>query len=321
MKNIRSIGREKTMFRNIAAVVVAVGVLSGLSGRAEAWLSKNDAGTATAQFLKLGAGARAAGMGEAFTALADGANAVYWNPAGLARVEGGSLSVMHAAWFEGVTYDWASCARKVGKAGTVGIGVQYLSYGSIEGTDGTGLENGSFSPNDLAVSLSYGRAFRGVALGGNVKYISSKIKNSASAFAVDLGAMYTVNARLDLAAAVQNLGTGMKFGSEEESLPLNVKVGGAYAVRENWKATADVIAQADNELLFALGTEYGLRINETMSAAGRLGYNTRTRDTGGLNGVSVGLGFSYRGYAFDYAFVPYGDLGNTQRISLGIAFK
>jgi hemolysin activation/secretion protein len=58
--------------------------------------------------------------------------------------------------------------------------------------------------------------------------------------------------------------------------------------------------------------------------AGRLGYNTQSQDTGGLHGLSMGLGLMYTDYAMnyslDYAFVPYGELGNTHRISFGIKF-
>jgi len=57
-----------------------------------------------------------------------------------------------------------------------------------------------------------------------------------------------------------------------------------------------------------------------MNAAGRVGYNTAAKDTGGLNGISAGIGFVYLNYGIDYAFVPYGDLGNTQRISLSAKF-
>src|SRR5690349_17928904 len=50
--------------------------------------------TANAQFLKLGAGARAAGMADAFTSVADDVTAAYWNPAGLAQLTTPEISVM-----------------------------------------------------------------------------------------------------------------------------------------------------------------------------------------------------------------------------------
>jgi len=304
----------------IISATLTIVILSGLCFGA---FTSGDAGTSAAQFLTMGVGARAAGMGEAFAGMADDSTAIYWNPAGLNRIEGKSLSLMNAAWFEGISYDWASYAQKIENIGTFGIGVQYLSYGAITKTDDTGLDIGSFSPTDLAVSLSYAREFSRLNLGMNIKYISSTITKSASAGAIDIGAMYPLmDEKLWLGAAVQNIGIGaeMQFIDKADPLPMNIKVGGAFALRPNWKIALDVNAPIDNNVNVGAGTEYGYEINDKMSAAGRLGYNTTPGDTGGLNGVSAGAGFTYLNYCIDYAFVPYGDLGNTQRISLSVKF-
>ena len=55
--------------------------------------------------------------------------------------------------------------------------------------------------------------------------------------------------------------------------------------------------------------------------AGRAGYNTENINTGGLNGFTAGVGIRYRDYSIDYAFVPYGDLGSTDRVSISVAFR
>ena len=109
--------------------------------------SKDDAGTSTAQFLKLGAGARASAMGDAFVGISDDATAVYWNPAGLNQIENKSVSLMHGFWFEEIFYDWVSYIHPVEDIGTFWLGVQYLSYGDILETDETGLEGSNFKPN------------------------------------------------------------------------------------------------------------------------------------------------------------------------------
>ena len=124
-----------------------------------------------------------------------------------------------------------------------------------------------------------------------------------------------------MGAALQNVGTKLKYVSDEESLPMNIKVGSAYAVKKNWLAVLDINYPSDGQLYCGLGTEYCKKVNDKISVAGRVGYNTRNKDTGGLNGLTVGMGMKYKGYSFDYAFVPYGDLGNTNRISFSILFK
>ena len=282
--------------------------------------SKDDAGTSGAQFLKLGAGGRASALGNSYAAVADDSTAVYWNPAGINNVKNVSVCVSHNIMFESIFYDWVSGVKKFG-FGTVGIGVQYLSYGSIVERDDTGLELGSFKPNDIAISLSYGRKISDLLVGINAKYISSKIKDSATAFATDIGGMYKFDGdKVTLGLALQNIGTKMKFEDEEEKLPMNVKLGGAYNIRKNWFVAVDVNAPSDDEINIGAGTEYAYRLNKEINISGRAGYSTALRDTGGLNGLTAGLGAGYSGYALDYAFVPFGDLGQTHRISLGIKF-
>ena len=302
-------------------ILTVISILALLSTGGLGAMNSSDAGSAAAQFLKLGAGARAEGMGDAFVAVCDDATAIYWHPAGLNRIQGRSLSVMHAVWFEDISYDWISYAQKAGNTGACGVGVQYLSYGSIPARDDTGLERGSFNPDDLAVSLSYARSIQGFALGINAKYISSRIQNSACALAGDIGVQHSMaHGRLSLGLAIQNIGTPMKFIDAADPLPGNIKLGAACLIHNNWTAALDINAPVDNAVTLGAGTEYRYVIDATMTAAGRVGYNTRARDTGGVNGISAGFGFSYLCYSIDYAFVPYGDLGNTHRISLSITF-
>ena len=286
--------------------------------------SSGDAGTASAQFLKLGAGARVTAMGDAGAAISGDSNSIYWNPAGLNSITRKSASVMHAVWFEDIVYDWASFAMPYKDWGVFGLGIQYLSYGSIKRIDSTGLETGDFSPTDMCVSLSYARNFKGVDLGANIKYISLKIENTATAYGADLGAQYKLKDVLDdkltLGLAVQSIGTKVKFINEEDPLPMNVKLGGAYAIKGNWLAVLDFNAPIDNAVSVGAGTEYMYKVKEKIELFGRAGYNTRNLDTGGLNGVTAGIGIKYLDYGFDYAFVPYGELGNTQRISISLKF-
>ena len=79
--------------------------------------SADDVGTAGAQFLKAGAGARATGMGEAGAGLNSDATSLYWNPAGLANLAGGTGTFMHQFGIEDTFYDYLGYARPIGKKG------------------------------------------------------------------------------------------------------------------------------------------------------------------------------------------------------------
>ena len=220
--------------------------------------------------------------------------------------------------FENVFYDWVSGAKKF-DFGTLGVGIQYLSYGTLDETDVTGLGTGTFKPNDMAVSVSYGREIKDLMLGVNLKYISEKLQKTGNAVAVDIGGMYKMmDNKLTIGVAAQNIGTKMKFDDQKEKLPMNIKAGGAYKVAKDWLVAVDINAPNDNKVIFGGGIEKEFHALKNVDAAARVGYNTSTNDTGGLNGLTAGAGVTYKGYCLDYAFVPFGDLGNSHKVSLGM---
>src|SRR6202041_1064947 len=67
---------------------------------------QTDVGTAAAEFLQIGAGARSLGMGEAYTAVADGPDAVYWNPAGLSRMTRPEATYAITSLPAGIAHDY-----------------------------------------------------------------------------------------------------------------------------------------------------------------------------------------------------------------------
>jgi len=101
--------------------VLILGLLPGpLFGQSFSSAAK---GTTAADFLQLGVGGRAMGLGGAYTAVADGADALYWNPAGLTAVEKQAVTVMHAAYLQSSFYDYAAYAQNLGEDGAFGAGL------------------------------------------------------------------------------------------------------------------------------------------------------------------------------------------------------
>lgn len=98
-------------------------------------------GTAAANFLNLGIGARAEAMGGAFTALADDGAALYWNPAGLSQIEDTHIVATYSPHFQGITTGYLALGLPL-LEGAAGLGVNYINMGEIEGRDEYGSING-----------------------------------------------------------------------------------------------------------------------------------------------------------------------------------
>ena len=297
------------------------------AGRAVASsFSKSARGTTTAQFLRLGVGARAIGMGEAYSTLADDASALYWNPAALTQIPNISATFMHALYLESIFYDFAAYGQRFGNH-AIGAGVQYLSAGKLPETDMTGAETGSISPSDMAASLGYAYRFGedGLALGMSGKYIRSKVATSASTFASDAGilsprfSLFGRKIRVSLAAA--NIGGKLKFDRDSEQLPLLLKAGASCRLTSSWDIAVEEGFPKDDQPYSAFGTEYRLPVGNSYVISGRAGMNTRTiGEVSGMSGVSMGFGIAFKSISVDYAFVPVGELGNTHRLSLSLAW-
>ncbi|MCB4791545.1 MAG: PorV/PorQ family protein [Elusimicrobia bacterium] len=312
--------------KKVLAVMISLVILAGQS---TVFAAGSNAGKSTAQFLQLGVGARAEGLGEAYTALTDGAESVYWNPAGLAGMGNNEVTFTQAMWIDDISYQFIAGAFPT-KAGTFAIGLKYLSYGKIQKTDSTGLEIGDFSPNDLMAGVSYGRGFGKLKAGGTVKYISSKITNTATAMALDLGLKYPfMNDQLNLGLAAVNMGSKMKFISEEDPLPMTVKLGASCDLGGMWLCAVDVNMPNDDDVFANAGVEKKFKVNDMIALAGRVGYNTRTKDITGTKGITAGLGLDYKQANYgkkplyitlDAAYAPYGDLGSITLLSLGVKF-
>lgn len=312
--------------RKAIGVVLALGLLPA-AGAGQSFGSSAK-GTTAAEFLELGVGGRAMGMGGAYTAVADDATSLYWNPAGLTNIEHRAATFMHAAYLQSSFYDYAAYAQNLGHYGAFGASVQYLNAGSIAQTDANFNTTGSFTPNDLALSAGYGYKLNGLgplldgaALGASVKYIHSAIVNTAQTLAVDAGALSPeyLDGKLRFGFAMSNLGGTLKYQQTAENLPLTFKVGGLYHVTPYWLTSLDVGLPRDNGPYFAAGSEYLFPIRDSWSLAGRLGYNSQTLyDVTGITGFSLGLGIGSKRLAFDCAFAPYGGVGITNRVSVSV---
>lgn len=283
------------------------------------WAEDGSTGLA---FLKLGVGARAIGLGDAYVGVSGDASSIYWNPAGLAQVENIDLMFMHSEWFQGIRYEFLGGAQRFDHQ-AFGIGLTGLYMDDLERREGPTSEPiGHFGFYDFALTGSYARTLTDyLDVGANLKYLHEKIDNeTAAAFAVDLGATYRVPSleRLSIGAVLQNLGTQMQYLEDKFDIPLNFRTGLAYsipaeALKGDFLAVTDLVVPSDGKTKLHFGLEYMY----AHVLALRFGYRTGWDN----QNVSAGLGVNVKSFRLDYAYTPfYSDLGDTHRFSLAYAF-
>jgi len=282
-----------------------------------------------ASFLNIGTSARAISMGGAYVGVANDAGAINYNPAGLSQLNKSEIIGQHTEWISDVKHDFFAGAFPL-RNSTVGFCVVYLSQGKIEGRDENRNKTDNFSAYDTALTFSYStviarRSRSNLSLGTNLKIIQQKIESQrATGVAVDIGSLYHFTA-LPLTAgfSFQNLGPKMRFISEGYDLPLTATVGVGYTFKKAVTLAFDVKRKIiDNKTEVSFGTEY-TPIN---LLALRLGYLLTNKSTSEqmnpsvFSGFGGGLGLRVLNFSTDYAFVPYGDLGNTHRVSFSVRF-
>jgi len=314
-------------------------------------------GTAAAQFLKIGVGARPMGMGETYAAVANDVNSLYWNPAGIMNVKSITVGVSHSKWLGEMSHNFAGIVIPLGESDGLGISALSLSTSeqevtTVEQPDGTGL---FYDVNDLAIGVSYAHALTDrFSVGLTAKYIQQDAYNeSANTMAIDVGTyLRTGFHNLVIAMCVSNFGGSMKLEgrdlialadinkgisgeynpdarlkTEPWSLPLNFRVGIAmdivggenpFVQSEYHRVTMAVDGNHPNDNNERLNVGGEYSWNETFFA--RLGYKVNYDIEKWTFGAGVKINLGSQQVGVDYALVDYHDLGKVSRFSVELRF-
>jgi hypothetical protein len=162
-----------------------------------------------------------------------------------------------------------------------------------------------------------------LSLGITGRYVKQSIDNaSASTWAGDIGVLKRFDSSpITLGLAVKNMGKPMQFRNESDPLPLAVDAGVAATLfRQKLTLTADGRWRRDNSPAFGLGSEYMYPLGRQGRLLLRTGYNSAITDAGS-SGLTFGGGVGFGRVDFDFAWVPFSDLGNTIRYSLRVRFN
>lgn len=282
----------------------------------------NDVGTTSFPFLKVNVGARAVGMGGAFTGLANDATALYYNPAGISYVEESAYIAGYHNHITDIQTGFLGYIRRLDQRYHLGLHIGYLNYGEFDRTSAIGERLDTFGGGSMVMAATVSRLIsRYSSVGITTKFIYEKVESfSSTGIAWDLGYKYTGDRqRLTAGLMIQNLGAQLSsFGTEKDKLPLTLRAGLGVRPRHlPLQLAADVGLPVDNDPFFALGMEY-TRLDPVFIRAGWNSVPSSNYDDAWA-GLSVGLGFTVNSgpvKQISYAFSPQSDLGESHRITV-----
>ena len=284
-------------------------------------------GTYAAQFLKIGVSARATGMGGAFTAVANDATSIYWNPAGMVEMTRTQVTMNTVVWpadidvyFAGATFNTPYFP------GTFGISARALAMDPQEERtiyQPTGTKR-SFDAGDMSFGLSYGTYFTDrFSAGITTHFIHMGLADkSVETLAFDFGLIYRIGIQgMRLGMMVQSLGGEVDFDDRASKLPTNFRVGlavdayrrGAHTLL----ASGEFQHPVDNAERMNVGMEYSFNQFFILRSGYNINYDSQ--------GLAWGVGFKIdtsqtSDIGIDYAWEDLGFLGTTHRFTLNFSY-
>ena len=273
-------------------------------------------------FLKIDVDGRSTAMGGAYTALASGASAAYWNPAGLASSDEENVMLTHHVAPSDISQEYAAVKFNSGEHHfSLAVNVFTIPGIEIRGEEPSADPDGIVDAVNFYSALSYARSFSEKWQAGiSVKYLFEKLYlTSAGGFAIDFGVKYnSIIKNLDWGLTLQNVGKMEQLKEQASSLPLLLRTGFAYRLpyqifEQNPLLTSD--------FEFIKNDQTSLRVGGEIPLMGGLALRTGFRFGSGLFQWSAGVGLDYETFYFDYAFAPNPyDLGTSHRFTLGLFF-
>lgn len=298
----------------------------------------SNAGTDGASFMKIGVGSpRAWGLGRAYVAMAEGADALVWNPAGLSLAEQREVAFSYTQWVQDFNGQYIAYVHPLGGRTVLGVNAAHMSISNFDARDQNGvpITDSDIFVRDMFFTLSASRSFlyEKLFLGASLKWISENNAGTKHNSAVgDVGALLKPTSRLSLGLAVQNFGASGDVAS-------TTRGGLAYRLGEFVLGSLEISKDSDNQARAGLGVEFLIpeEYAQLGQAAFRVGYFTADNQGESTSsflksiklhrsaGLSLGVGiftsqaFGY-GVGLDYAFVPMGALGIPHQFLVRVKF-
>lgn len=325
---------------NIKLKVLAVCLAVGLGSVPAVADIHHNAGTSAAAFLKIGAGTPTAqALGNAYVSIADGAEALFWNPAGAASATTREFELSYLSYLQGYKARTVSYLQPIGRT-ILGVTLNYMDMDNFDFRDYWGHqapEVGVPVQNFVgSVSLARGFINQKLQIGGTAKYITERLYNGTKNnhydnVGFDVGAKLRLFNWLGLGGALVNIG-------DRDEMPNGLRLGADLNTRY-FTLSGEYMKYKDDNVRYGVGL--AVHIPEDLLQVARfdlrVGYYNR-ENTGisdeswvtdiGLeetSKVSFGFGiysselFGY-GASVDYAVTPFGALGTSHQVAVSVQF-
>ena len=285
-------------------------------------------GSSAFKFLNIQTDAHGAALG-GLAAQASGANALFWNPAGIAGSEGIGFSGGMTQWLVETTVMNAGVVMPM-MGGTVGLSLVSVDYGDIMKSGWAGTtefvfepNQGSFTATDMSLQASYGKSLSDkFSLGATAKMISQNIDDvSISGLAFDIGTQFNTGYRgISMGAVVSNFGPDVDSQAPEDasyeefpgmSLPMTFSFGVVGEAIPGLNAGLNVLKQADMAQEFIFNGEYSV----AGLASLRFSYNINNPQ----EPMSFGVGLGMAGVTANVAITTTQYFDNVMRFGIGYA--
>lgn len=297
-----------------------------------------NAGTSAATFLKLGAGSpRAQALGRAYVAIAEGPEALVWNPAGIAASQTKEVHFSYLSWLQDYSGQYMGYVHPMGRT-VIGANMAYFSMSGFDVRDEAGIpQQGETVRSQSGFgTLSIARSFflENLYLGASVKSVledNDGTRYSNTVF--DLGAVVKLGRKISLGWSMMNLS-----GNKQDIVQVQ-RLGAAFHLNSIFTLSVENEMPSDNRSRVGVGAEF--TIPEQILQVGRLSFRAgyfsadnygqsfdgflRRFNLDRTSGISFGFGlytsevFGY-GMGIDYALVPYGALGKSNQIAVRFQF-
>lgn len=220
-------------------------------------------GTTSGSELLIPVGARSIALGGSVVSSAQGAEAIYYNPGGIAKSDKSEILFSNMNYIADIDVNYFAATFNGQDIGSFGLSIKSIDFGQIDETtedypDGTG---NTYSPTFVTAGLSYSRLLiERISAGVTLKYIYEGImQTSANAFALDLGIQYSFNRNLKMGVVMKNVGNKMQF--DGRNLEHASIIPGATPDADNGYFRG-VTLESDIPSTFSFGATYTMDLNE-----------------------------------------------------------